>query len=160
MDSAEFSDGSYGFAPSVTTSRFPSEDWVSQARGLSIDNATPYDSRSTNPSLENLGSQSGDVDMVSSNPRLLQSRQLAHPVPRWTRRTLSLYKYLVSLVPVIRHRKPVSIQQHLSDQFRVYSPGCYSPRSTLHRRLLAALSHHRSQTALKTSLSWRTLHHP
>ena len=68
MDSAEFSDGSYGFAPSTTTSRFPSEDWVSQARGLSIDNTAPYDSRSTNPPLENLGFQSGDMDIISGKP--------------------------------------------------------------------------------------------
>lgn len=66
MDSADFSDGSFGVVHSASSSRFPSEDWVRQANGLSIGNATPYESRSTNSSIENLRAQSGDVDMMDS----------------------------------------------------------------------------------------------
>ena len=64
MDSADFSDSSFGVVASSSHSRFPSEDWVREARGLSINNRTPYESRSINSSFENLGGSLGDIDMV------------------------------------------------------------------------------------------------
>ena len=86
MDSADFSDSSFGLLHSNPSSRFPSEDWVRQARGLSIGHTTPYESRSTNSSFEHLEMQSGDVDMVSSLHWPLE--QLADcRALRWTLRT-------------------------------------------------------------------------
>lgn len=68
MDSGDFSDSSYGMQESVPSSRYPSEDWVRQTNGLSIDiTTTPDESKSSNLPYEHsgLGAHSGDVDMVS-----------------------------------------------------------------------------------------------
>ncbi|KAF6764793.1 hypothetical protein DFP72DRAFT_322899 [Ephemerocybe angulata] len=82
MDSADFSDSSFGVLHSASSSRFPSEDWVRQANGLSIGNATPYESRSTNSSIENLRAQSGDVDMRMMDRIPKHNRYIPPPITR------------------------------------------------------------------------------
>lgn len=70
MDSGDFSDSSYGMQESVPSSRYPSEDWVRQTNGLSIDiTTTPDESKSSNLPYEHsgLGAHSGDVDMMDSD---------------------------------------------------------------------------------------------
>ncbi|EAU88223.1 hypothetical protein CC1G_03895 [Coprinopsis cinerea okayama7 len=69
---------SYG-APSAGTSRYPSEDWVKQAGGLSIDSPMFRQSVSANSSYEHLGA-SGDVDMaMDTEDSAVQSH--ANPLP-------------------------------------------------------------------------------
>ncbi|TFK27401.1 hypothetical protein FA15DRAFT_685924 [Coprinopsis marcescibilis] len=88
-DRAEDSPCSSHGVPSRTTSRFPSEDWVKQAGGLSIESPMFHGSRSANSSSENVA-HTADVDMVmdleecegtSANATASSSRNLPPTLP-------------------------------------------------------------------------------